>query len=117
MAHNIHTVISNRAYGLWESEGCPDGHALEHWLRAEREILLESNDDPRADLVHLGVVQRGVRPPRRRLVVYRAALPARELHPARRLPLRRQLAATPNPLRAPGAPCTPPTGAEVETGP
>jgi hypothetical protein len=49
-AHNLHTVISDRAYGLWESEGCPDGHALEHWLRAEREILLESNDDPRADL-------------------------------------------------------------------
>ena len=50
MADNLHTVISDRAYGLWESEGCPDGHALEHWLRAEREILQENGDDPWAEL-------------------------------------------------------------------
>ena len=40
-------IISDRAYHIWESEGCPDGHALEHWLRAEREILVEGDDDGR----------------------------------------------------------------------
>jgi len=27
--------ISATAYGLWETEGKPDGKALEHWHRAE----------------------------------------------------------------------------------
>jgi hypothetical protein len=43
-------IISDRAYRIWESEGCPDGRALEHWLRAEREILVESNDDTQPEL-------------------------------------------------------------------
>jgi hypothetical protein len=30
--------ISRRAYAIWESEGCPEGRAVDHWLRAETEL-------------------------------------------------------------------------------
>ncbi len=29
--------VERRAYEIWEERGCEDGHALEHWLIAERE--------------------------------------------------------------------------------
>jgi DUF2934 family protein len=32
------TWIAQRAYQLYEAQGWQDGHALEHWLQAEREI-------------------------------------------------------------------------------
>ena len=32
------TWIAQRAYQLYEAQGRRDGHALEHWLQAEREI-------------------------------------------------------------------------------
>lgn len=31
-------MIEERAYQIWEEEGCPDGKHLDHWLRAEREV-------------------------------------------------------------------------------
>jgi len=31
-------AIRERAYAIWEEEGCPDGNHLEHWRRAEDEI-------------------------------------------------------------------------------
>lgn len=34
--------IELRAYKIWVHDGCPDGHDLEHWLRAETEIVGES---------------------------------------------------------------------------
>jgi hypothetical protein len=30
--------IQERAYGLFVARGCEHGHALEHWLEAERQI-------------------------------------------------------------------------------
>ena len=30
--------VEQRAYEIWVEEGCPEGRALEHWLRAEQEI-------------------------------------------------------------------------------
>ncbi|MEQ1945287.1 DUF2934 domain-containing protein [Mesorhizobium sp. VNQ89] len=33
--------IELRAYEIWVHEGCPEGHDLEHWLRAETEIVGE----------------------------------------------------------------------------
>jgi hypothetical protein len=30
--------IARRAYEIWQSEGCPDGRAMEHWLRAVSEL-------------------------------------------------------------------------------
>jgi hypothetical protein len=31
-------AVSQRAYEIWQREGCPEGCAMEHWLRAEAEI-------------------------------------------------------------------------------
>jgi len=33
-------AIREVAYRIWQSEGCPEGCDLEHWLRAEREVLV-----------------------------------------------------------------------------
>jgi hypothetical protein len=33
--------IRERSYFIWEQEGCPQGRACEHWLRAEAELQLE----------------------------------------------------------------------------
>jgi hypothetical protein len=30
--------IRERAHEIWREEGCPEGHADEHWRRAEREL-------------------------------------------------------------------------------
>lgn len=32
------SVISERAYSIWEREGRPAGKALDHWLQAEAEL-------------------------------------------------------------------------------
>jgi hypothetical protein len=32
-------AIRERAYAIWEQEGRPDGQDLDHWLRAEAEII------------------------------------------------------------------------------
>lgn len=31
-------MIQERAYQIWQEEGCPEGREQEHWLRAEAEI-------------------------------------------------------------------------------
>lgn len=31
--------IALRAWQLWQEEGCPSGKELEHWCRAEKELL------------------------------------------------------------------------------
>ena len=38
-SHGIHAHISERAYALYEEHGREDGHALEHWLAAEQQVL------------------------------------------------------------------------------
>ena len=35
------TEIAARAYTIWEREGRPGGRALQHWLKAEAELLRE----------------------------------------------------------------------------
>jgi hypothetical protein len=43
IAHNkwkpSHPEIARRAYELWEAEGRPHGGELQHWLRAETELM------------------------------------------------------------------------------
>jgi len=34
-------IVRERAYLLWEQEGCPDGRADEHWFRAHHQHLCE----------------------------------------------------------------------------
>ncbi len=36
---DMHRMISDRAYALWEAEGRPATRAPLHWLQAEREVL------------------------------------------------------------------------------
>jgi Protein of unknown function (DUF2934) len=43
MTPNRHADIERCAYLFWEREGRPDGKALEHWLRAEREVEAQGN--------------------------------------------------------------------------
>ncbi|NYZ10962.1 DUF2934 domain-containing protein [Azospirillum sp. RWY-5-1] len=31
-------MVEERAYQIWEEEGCPEGKQLDHWLRAEQEV-------------------------------------------------------------------------------
>jgi hypothetical protein len=43
--------IRQRAYEIREREGCPDEQDLDHWLKAEREMILpeplEATNQPR----------------------------------------------------------------------
>ena len=33
--------VRERAYAIWEREGCPEGRADQFWLMAEQELLAE----------------------------------------------------------------------------
>ena len=37
--YDLQACIAHRAYELYEQEGGGHGHDLEHWLKAEREVL------------------------------------------------------------------------------
>ena len=37
-------IIEFRAWEIWQSEGCPQGRELEHWLQAEREVAAAVRD-------------------------------------------------------------------------
>ena len=37
-------AIRERAYQIWETEGHPDGKELDHWLRAELEVIAIGDD-------------------------------------------------------------------------
>ena len=39
MAAGLYERIERRAFELWEQEGRPAGRALDHWLRAEVEVV------------------------------------------------------------------------------
>lgn len=34
--------VRQRAHDIWQTEGCPEGRAKEHWARAEQEIADET---------------------------------------------------------------------------
>ena len=42
MAADILRRIRERSYQIWEQEGRPAGRHLDHWLRAERELLAKN---------------------------------------------------------------------------
>jgi hypothetical protein len=39
-----HEMVARRAYEIWQSEGCPEGRAMEHWLRAVSELKRPSEE-------------------------------------------------------------------------
>jgi DUF2934 family protein len=42
MAADILRRIRERSYQIWEQEGRPAGRHLEHWLRAEQELVAKN---------------------------------------------------------------------------
>jgi hypothetical protein len=38
IASPSHEEIASLAYRIWESEGRPEGHALEHWIEATNRL-------------------------------------------------------------------------------
>jgi Protein of unknown function (DUF2934) len=42
MDHNLEHRIRERAYEIWTAHGCINGQADQHWLAAERELLMET---------------------------------------------------------------------------
>lgn len=42
-AKPFHARISERAYALYEQHGREDGHALDDWLEAERQLINQSS--------------------------------------------------------------------------
>jgi Protein of unknown function (DUF2934) len=59
MAADSKQAIRERAYAIWEEEGCPLDRDLDHWLRAEAEIAAA----PPVGVLHAGkpVTARGKR--------------------------------------------------------
>lgn len=59
--------IRERAYQLWESEGCPEGQAMRHWHEACQQIQAEDGASSRTSEETLetasGGVESGVAPP------------------------------------------------------
>ena len=41
-------AIRQRSYEIWQREGCPPGKSLEHWFRAEAELLAEQQRKQKA---------------------------------------------------------------------
>ena len=37
-------AIRDRAYLIWKREGCPDGHAFDHWMSACAEVRERQNE-------------------------------------------------------------------------
>ncbi|ACB74511.1 DUF2934 domain-containing protein [Opitutus terrae] len=37
--------VQHLAYGFWEQEGCPSDRALDHWLRAESDVVSPTRHD------------------------------------------------------------------------
>jgi hypothetical protein len=39
-------LIRQRAYELWQADGCPEGRDVDYWLRAETELAAEDSPAP-----------------------------------------------------------------------
>jgi hypothetical protein len=46
----IEQRIRERAYLLWEQDGCPDGHANQYWARASKIEAAREEDDRHIDI-------------------------------------------------------------------
>lgn len=43
----LHDMIATRAYEIWQGEGCPEGRAENHWMRAVEWLRSELHAMPR----------------------------------------------------------------------
>lgn len=48
VSRDLRSRIEERAYMLWRDDGCPAGHDVDYWLRAEQELLDESHRSGRS---------------------------------------------------------------------
>src|SRR3546814_13060466 len=46
MFSNIEERVRQRAYEIWQREGCPEGRNEENWTLAKEEIAIEANQRP-----------------------------------------------------------------------
>ncbi|ALG71421.1 hypothetical protein VY88_01290 [Azospirillum thiophilum] len=46
MSLDIEQRIRDRAYAIWQAEGCPDGRNTDHWLQAELAVRTEATGIP-----------------------------------------------------------------------
>ncbi len=51
MASDLHEMIRQRAYQIWEDEGRPDGADLRHWLQATDELAGEDEHETLQELI------------------------------------------------------------------
>ena len=42
---DVEQRVRQRAYEIWQREGCPDGREADHWALAKEEIAIEDNQD------------------------------------------------------------------------
>ena len=49
---DLDAQIRKQAYHLWQEEGCPAGHALDHWLAAEEVVRRRQGEVKRVQLRH-----------------------------------------------------------------
>jgi hypothetical protein len=47
MDQDVERRIRDRAYAIWEEEGCPEGRDAEHWMKACEEVAAEDGKDIR----------------------------------------------------------------------
>ncbi|WP_349616939.1 DUF2934 domain-containing protein [Azotobacter salinestris] len=57
--------IRERAYRLWEAEGCPEGQEMKHWREACEQIQAEDDIDASSDTLEIasGGVESSIEPP------------------------------------------------------
>jgi len=42
---DVEQRVKQRAYEIWQREGCPDGREADHWALAKEEIAIEDNQN------------------------------------------------------------------------
>ncbi len=66
MSLDVEQRIRDRAYEIWQEQGCPDGCDHEHWLMAEQEIAAAAGAvaAPKANGRKAGSAKTGEKAPR-----------------------------------------------------
>jgi Protein of unknown function (DUF2934) len=61
MENDRETKIRQRAYQLWQDEGCPEGKHEDHWAKAAREIDSGDGEIEGDDVADRGAMREAVR--------------------------------------------------------
>lgn len=57
--------IAQRAFELWQRDGCPEGKSMEHWLAAERELNSGKTSAPMPSQIRPDIPPTRIPPPQR----------------------------------------------------